>query len=61
MTYRYEIEESTKSSIIYADNLLIDHKSNWESVESARNWAELIVNDLNNGINLDAFTPKESD
>lgn len=53
--YKYEIEESTLTSRIFHNDIIIDEKSPWESVESATNWSKLVVDELNNGIELDRF------
>jgi hypothetical protein len=59
--YTYKIIESTFTSQIFKDDLLIDEKTPWESAEAAQNWANLIVSELNNGINENVFIPKEVD
>jgi hypothetical protein len=53
--YSYKIIESTHTSQIYFNDDLIDEKSPWESVSAAQNWAELMVFELNLGIDLTRF------
>jgi hypothetical protein len=57
MKYRYEPIVETRSILIYKNDILIGQQSNWETIEAGIDWATLIVNDLNNGINEDAFMP----
>jgi hypothetical protein len=53
--FTYKIIEETLISQIFEDDVLIDEKCRWESVIAGQNWCELVVEELNNGINTTRF------